>query len=62
LGEARQMANKSNPALISLIPKDDPNYPAAKKMPDDPTICLVISHGSNVTVNHMYARSSANGQ
>jgi uncharacterized protein RhaS with RHS repeats len=39
------------------IPKDDPNYPAAEKMPDDPTVRLVISHGSNVTVSHMHAKA-----
>jgi RHS repeat-associated protein len=42
---------------IIWIPKDDPNYPAAEKMPDDPTVCLVISHGSNVTVSHMHAKA-----
>jgi uncharacterized protein RhaS with RHS repeats len=45
---------------IILLPKDDPNYPAAEKIPDDPTICLVISHGSNLTVNHMYAKQLNN--
>lgn len=41
---------------IILLPKDDPNYPAAEKIPDDPTVCLVISHGSSRTVNRMGAK------
>lgn len=41
---------------INWLPKKDPNYPAAEKMPDDPTICLVISHGSNRSVRFMNAK------
>jgi RHS repeat-associated protein len=42
--------------MINWLPKNDPNYPAAEKIPDDPTVCLVISHGSNRSVRFMNAK------
>ena len=41
---------------IILLPPTDPNYPAAVNTPDDPDVCLVISHGSPQSVNGMNAR------
>ncbi|WP_431050604.1 RHS repeat domain-containing protein [Roseateles sp. L2-2] len=41
---------------IILLPPDDPNYPAALNAPDDPDVCLVISHGGPGSVNHMDAK------
>ncbi|SEK50576.1 RHS repeat-associated core domain-containing protein [Roseateles sp. YR242] len=41
---------------IILLPLDDPNYPAAQNTPDDPTICLVISHGNPNVVRGMDAK------
>ncbi|MDO3527585.1 RHS repeat-associated core domain-containing protein [Ralstonia pseudosolanacearum] len=41
---------------IILLPPTDPNYPAAVNAADDPNLCIVISHGSNQTVNHMNAQ------
>ncbi|MES2280547.1 MAG: RHS repeat-associated core domain-containing protein [Pseudomonadota bacterium] len=40
---------------IILLKPDDPNYPAAVNEPDDPSTCLVISHGSNQSVSRMNA-------
>ena len=40
---------------VILLKPDDPNYPAAVNEPDDSNTCLVISHGSNQSVNRMNA-------
>lgn len=40
---------------VIFLPPDDPNRKAAENEPDDPAICLVISHGSAQSVNHMNA-------
>ena len=45
---------------IIFLPPTDPNYPAALKVPDDPEMCIVISHGNNERVNHMNARELNN--
>lgn len=41
---------------VILLGTNDPNYPAAINTPDDPNICLVISHGTPQSVNRMNAR------
>ena len=40
---------------IILLPENDPNYPAALNEPDDPEICLIVSHGSPSSVGHRNA-------
>jgi uncharacterized protein RhaS with RHS repeats len=40
---------------IILLKETDPNYPAAVNAPDDPSTCIVISHGSAASVSGMNA-------
>lgn len=37
------------------LPANDPNRPAAEKIPNNPAVCLIISHGSSSTVNRLNA-------
>jgi RHS repeat-associated protein len=40
---------------VIYLPPTDPSYKAALNFPDDPAVCMIFSHGSNVTVNRMAA-------
>ncbi len=55
-GNALSFVDPEGLKKIILLPPTDPNYSAAVNTPDDPDVCLVISHGSPQSVNHMNAK------